>query len=482
MFTSRTCLTQTFKNNSMNQVREANYAFPLYENSAVVSFTCTIEGRAWRLKGIVRPKSDARHDYNEALSRMQPAGLLEEHTPDVFMTTLGNIPANSTIKIEIVYVGELKHDLQYDVVKLRIPTSIAPRYGRPPDHFPDAASVQMANGLTIEVNVVTTHTIRSIESHSHSITYGLDNTHTSWASFLDATKSHMGPRDRGMMATVRLSQTIASFDRDFVLEIYMEHESLSKSQALAETHGRYLHHKAFMLTLSSGFAVSSTLTNRYPEIIFVADRSGSMTGKMATLKSSLRVFLHSIPENCRFNIWSFGSSTEFLWEGSRPYSSENLERALEYVNMFEADMGGTELLLALQRVVQPRRNGTDLTTEVIVLTDGQVWNLNEIIEFVGVKRQETRGKVRFFAMGVGDSVSHALVEGIAKAGGGYAEVVSVHGQGGWDHRLVAMLKAALREALGSFNITFIRDGEEIGEQYFAAGKKTSAGLLTIRRL
>jgi hypothetical protein len=482
MFTSTTILTQIFQNNSMRPIREAKYAFPLYENSAIVSFTCNIEGKARCLKGVVKPNEVARRDYNTASSEGRSAGLLEEHTPDIFTTTLGNIPAKSTVRVEIIYIGELKHDLQHDIIKLRIPTSIAPRYGNPPNCYLDADSVQVVDkGLKIEINVVTTHPIRDIESHNHPITYGFDNAHTSWASFLAANISPPGLRRRKkkmMKATVRLSQTTISFDKDFVLEIKMAHRSLSKSQAVVETHSRLLDHKAFMLTLSSEFAVSPIPQNRYPEIIFIADRSGSMMEKIATLKSSLEVFLRSIPENCRFNILSFGSSSDFLWKQSKPYSPETLKTASEYVSEFEANMGGTELLLALKRAAQSRLNGT---TEVILLTDGLVWDLNGVIEFVKGKRQETRGKVRFFAMGVGDSVSHALVEGVARTGGGYAEVVSLHGQGRWEDRVVAMLGAALREALGSFKITFIKDREKIGEQDFIAGKKSFVSpLLTVK--
>src|SRR5438034_4114696 len=108
----------------------------------------------------------------------------------------------------------------------------------------------------------------------------------------------MSPRAPRNKAAVRLSRTIASFDRDFVLKIHMEHGSLSKSQALVETHLEHPDHRAFMLTLSS-VLVDSSVLSPCPEIIFIADRSGSMKEKIATLKSALEVFLRSIPRNCK---------------------------------------------------------------------------------------------------------------------------------------------------------------------------------------
>src|SRR6202043_2736688 len=92
---------------------------------------------------------------------------------------------------------------------------------------------------------------------------------------------------------------------------------------------------------------------------------------------------------------------------------------------FRADMGGTEILAALKAVVGAR---TGNFMDVITLTDGQVWALDATIEFVQQTRLSTEGSVRFFTLGIGDAVSHALVEGIAKPGGGYAEVIPAAGQ------------------------------------------------------
>src|SRR5882757_2029579 len=98
-------------------------------------------------------------------------------------------------------------------------------------------------------------------------------------------------------------------------------------------------------------------------------------------------------------------------------------------------------------------------TDIVVLTDGEVWRLDDTIEFVRETRNDTRGMVRFFSLGVGNAVSHALVEGIAKAGGGYAEVVPAASQGGWEDRVVAMLEAALASHLGPLRIE-LDDGWE----------------------
>jgi hypothetical protein len=50
------------------------------------------------------------------------------------------------------------------------------------------------------------------------------------------------------------------------------------------------------------------------EIVFLVDRSGSMAGeRMETVKSTLQLFLRSLPEGSLFNIVSFGDFHEFLF-------------------------------------------------------------------------------------------------------------------------------------------------------------------------
>ena len=106
-------------------------------------------------------------------------------------------------------------------------------------------------------------------------------------------------------------------------------------------------------------------------------------------------------------------------------------------------MGGTKLLPALQKTVKTRSALEDNQCQIIVLTDGEVWNTEETIEYVRETRIQTGNNVRFFALGIGDAVSHRLVEGIGRGGGGFGEVVVLDSQGRWDERVIRMLKGAM---------------------------------------
>ncbi len=59
--------------------------------------------------------------------------------------------------------------------------------------------------------------------------------------------------------------------------------------------------------------------------------------------------------------------------------------------------------------------------QVFLLTDGEVNNTDAVVALCGRCHQDTRARV--FTFGIGGEVSHALINGAAKAGGGQAETV-----------------------------------------------------------
>ena len=67
---------------------------------SVVGFTCQVGPRI--IRGIVKEKSKTREEYDVAVARGDTASLLEQGpTSDVFMTSLGNIPAGEKLFITI---------------------------------------------------------------------------------------------------------------------------------------------------------------------------------------------------------------------------------------------------------------------------------------------------------------------------------------------------------------------------------------------
>lgn len=430
----RTTLTQTFLNTAPENIAELRYTFPIYDGVSVVGFTCTINDERV-IHGVVKEKQQARETFDKAVSRGETAGLLEQRpdASDVFTTSIGNVPARGTIKVDIAYLGELKYDAGLDGIVYTIPTHIAPRY-QPASRF--AQSV-LADGLppienrgisiTVDIEMQATSVISSVQSPSHPIAVTIGSTSRSVALV-----DHSGGGSP-QLASASLSLGTASLDKDFVLQIVST--NTANPVAILEAHPTIPNQRALMMTLVPKFHLPA----ERPEIVFVCDRSGSMRGqKIENLKSALRLFLKSLPVGVKFNICSFGSHHSFLFpKGSMTYDGDSLKTAMQAVDTFQADYGGTELRGPIEKAFERRYKDMDL--EVFVLTDGQVWQQNELFDMVNIHAKD--GGVRVFTLGIGDGASHALIEGMARAGNGFAQ--SVREDEKMDKKIVRMLKAAL---------------------------------------
>jgi hypothetical protein len=464
---SHTTLTQSFSNISDLSIKEATYTFPLYDGASVTSFRCSI-GKEKVLEGEIRPKEKAKAEYNQAIAEQRVAALFEEHTPEVFETRIGNLPPRTLVTVELTLVNELKADIGGQGILLTIPSSIAPRYGNPPSaHF--IATTTSGHGLKIAVDIDMTVPLRKVECQTHpiSVEWGLNSQSRSANSFKDLANPPNEDLPDLKKARASLSDRNAVLDKDFVLQILATGSTLIASRAVIAMPPTGSAEAAMMVTLYPRdlFGSQVSLDDFHGEIIFIADRSGSMGGsKIETLREALAVFLKSLPEQCSFNIYSFGTRFSSLWNQSRPYSQQSLDDAINHVKAFDANLGGTDILSPVQDAIRNRTvkaEDPNFTIQFILLTDGQVWNTGELIQLVQQTKTASEGNARFFALGIGDSVSHSLIEGIGREGGGFAEIVPADGQGQWKARVIQMLKGAMMPP--RWNCEVLLDGIPVAE-------------------
>ncbi|KAI9656926.1 MAG: hypothetical protein M1831_004474 [Alyxoria varia] len=418
-----TKLTQKYTNPGSETLKELRYTFPLYDGVSVVGFEFKIQDRF--ITGIVKEKEQAKAIYDDAVQRGETAGLLEQspNAADVFSTTIGNIPPLTDVHVTIDYVGELKHDAEVDGIRFTIPTAIAPRYGSYPGELLGSSMSKSGMRITVDASLPENSTIQKLLSPSHPIAVSI--------GVLSSTPdADMSPN----MGSATLALESAELDKDFVLQLVAKDSGIPR--AMLESHPTLDGHRALMTTLVPKFSLKPTK----PELIFVADRSGSMDGSpITTLKSALQVFLKSLPVGVKFNICSFGSGHELLWSESTSYSQTSLDEASKYVKKFSANFGGTETFGALKATLDSRR--ADMPTEIMLLTDGDIARQYQVFEYLNQEVGKSNGQLRVFAIGIGGGVSSALIEGVARAGNGFSQLVG-NGER-LEGKLVRMLKGAL---------------------------------------
>ncbi|EMC98716.1 hypothetical protein BAUCODRAFT_64769 [Baudoinia panamericana UAMH 10762] len=419
-----TKLTQTYHNPEDKKLDQVRYTFPLYDGVAVHDYTIRYADKI--LKGIVKQKDVAKKTYDAAIERGETAGLLESLPAGVFGVTLGNVPTKTDIIVEITYCGELKHDAEIDGLRYTLPTSIAPRYGSYPGEVLNS-NTTAKGGISIKVDIdMASSAIRKIQSPSHPIAVSMGATSTT----ANAEQAPFTPDQ----ASATLTLGSAELAGDFVLQMLVD--NISEPKAILEAHPSLPNQRAIMATLVPKF----TLKPSHPEIVFIADQSGSMRGsKNTALVNALQIFIKSLPLGVRFNIIAFGNNFTSLWPSSQAYNETSVDKAIAFVNGFTASYGGTEILKPVKAAFEQRLK--DLPLEVMLLTDGEVWQENSVFSFINEQVHDKKIDARVFALGIGSHVSHTLVEGVARAGNGFAQFVQQDEE--TDRKVMRMLKGAL---------------------------------------
>ncbi|XP_070684920.1 von Willebrand factor A domain-containing protein 5A-like [Pempheris klunzingeri] len=432
--------------NKEDKPLEAVFVFPLPGDAAVCHFSAQIGQK--QIVAEVKEKQQAREEYDDALSSGQQAFLLEEseQSPDVFSLSVGSLPPGESASIRLEYVTELA--VQADEgLRFSLPAVLNPRYQ---PQGGEGASVQVTSvpaslvpySLSFSAQVSSPHPVSKVES----------------SSSLEPLQ-YLNPEQT--QATVKLAAG-HKFDRDVELLIYYKdaHQPtavVEAGQASAKP-GTLMGDPVVMVSLYPEFpqAVMSSVAS-CGEFVFLLDRSGSMDcatnnskqqeTRIGSARDTLLLLLKSLPMGCYFNIYSFGSRYEHIFPKSVEYSQETMEEALKKVKEMGADLGGTEILEALKHIYcqpcipsQPR--------QLFVFTDGEVTNTKQVLDLV----KKNSGSHRCFSFGIGEGASSALINGLAKEGGGHAQFIT--GTDRMQPKVMQSLRFALQPAVEDVSITW----------------------------
>ncbi len=395
-FASRVTIQQTFRNSEKRPI-EAVYVFPLEEGSAVCDFSVKIGNRL--IKGEVEERHKAFVRYDKAISEGHGGFLLDQEKPNIFVASVGNLNPDQEAVVNITYVAELP--FADDSIRFMLPTTISPRYaplGSDPvaaDIISPPMSLNVPYGLSFEARILNDLPVDEVSSPSHQV---------------DVSKKIDG-------WTVKLAAAQTRLDRDLILNIKLA--EAAEPVAIIQKHQNG--DRAIMIRFYPEIDPVADIRKAPSTIIFVLDCSGSMSGtSIEQARKVLEMCLRSMSRGDSFNIFRFGSSFEFLFKEPRPYTDKSLQDAVTYVRKIDADLGGTEILPVLQAVYQQIPATAKGKTDIIVLTDGEVLNEEQVISLAG----QHRDRARIFSFGIGYGPSESLVRGLARVSGGMAEFVS----------------------------------------------------------
>ena len=389
---------QTYTNQTEDNL-ETVYTFPLAWGATLLNLAVELNGK--RLNGTVIEKKQAVKKYEKAIDNGDTPIMVERSGRGLYAANLGNLLPGETAVIEIEYAQLL--NFEADRIRLSIPTTIAPRYG---DQHQQGGlqphQTATANGL-VEYDFFMTLDIQGTAAKGmvSSPTHAIKTTKNS-----DGINVQLGKQ--------------AYLDRDFVLLI---EDLQGESFCIAGPDTEGSNTTAIITSFCPKLPPSKPTALRLKILL---DCSGSMAGdSMVQGRLALQHLFKSFSANDCFAYTRFGSSVQRETPRMVMADSERIESLLLKLPKTEADLGGTELGAAMNDVfkmgtrVNPRNPKEDaLPTDVLIITDGEVWDIENIIALA-----RTSGH-RIYTIGVGSAPAESLLRELAKDTGGTCEFVT----------------------------------------------------------
>ncbi len=402
---TRAVVRQTYRN-PYDAWFEGIYVFPLPENAAVDHMRMKVGERI--VEGDIKERQAARAQYEQAKSSGQRAALVEQERPNIFTTSVANIPPRGEIVVEIEYQQTLRYEVTQmsGSFSLRFPMVVGPRY-IPNNQVPDAPKevplgdasritppvlnpAHHAPGNPVRLKVVLDAGVplARVDSPYHPIT---------------VRETEGGGR------IVELAAGEVPANKDF--ELTWTPAAGHAPQAALFTEKRGDRHYALLMVMPPAKEVATARLPR--EVIFVIDTSGSMSGSsIAQAKEALELAVSRLAGQDSFNIIEFNSYAKALYPDARPASAATRANAVQFVRRLQSQ-GGTEMALALNLALNGREN-PGRVRQVIFLTDGAVGNEDGLFKLI----KDKLGDSRLFTVGIGSAPNSHFMSKAAQTGRG----------------------------------------------------------------
>ncbi len=377
-------LSQVFKNVS-GRVLEAQLLFPMPTDAAISQLTLLVDGGEFT--GRILKKEEARRIYEEIVRRRRDPALLEYMGQGLFQTSVFPVPPGAERTVQIRYTQLLKQDAGLTSLLLPIGTN--------------RHSHHAIGTLQVNVQIESQTPLRSVYSPTHEVSIKRSGEHR---------------------ANCRLTLSQVHSPDDMRLLFGTGEESVGGNLISYWPKDEEVENGYFVLLVSPGIEpVDAEPVPR--SLVFILDRSGSMTGeKIKQARDALKFLVRQLRPRDTFNIVTYDSVVESFRPELQRADETGIEAGLAFVDGLFAG-GSTNIDSALQTGLGMLKS-RDVPSYVLFLTDGlpTVGEKNEMSIAANAKTANRVG-ARMFNFGVGYDVNSRLLDRLSRGNRGQSVFV-----------------------------------------------------------
>ncbi len=375
-------VSQSFVNTGSRQM-EVSFVFPLPYDGAVDRMTFMVDGKEFDAK--LMTAVEARRIYEGYVRRNQDPALMEWIGTGMFKTSVFPVPPGATRKVTLKFSQICRQHA--GLTELTFPLSTAKYTAEPVEQ------------VKIQVNVQSQAKIKNIYSPSHNVEI---------------------KRSTDQQATVKYTGTKEIPTADFRLLYDVGDKAVGASVV---SHKPSESDDGYFVMLVSPEIKRSQDKPLSKTVVFVVDRSGSMSGKkIEQAKGAVRFVLNNLREGDLFNIVAYDNAVESFRPELQKFNDESRQAALGFVEGIYAG-GSTNIDGALQAALGQLQDDSR-ANYIVFLTDGlpTAGERNEP-KIAENAKQRNKVRARIFSFGVGYDVNSRLLDKLSRLCFGQSQYV-----------------------------------------------------------
>jgi Ca-activated chloride channel family protein len=409
-------VSQTFENTGSRQI-EAAFVFPLPYDGAVESMTLMVDGKEYPAK--LLDAKEARKLYEDIVRKNKDPALLEWIGTGLFKTSVFPVPPGAKRTVSLRYAQLCRK--QDGLTDFLFPLSTAKYTSHPVERVELRVAIDSQAG------------IKNVYSPTHAIEI-------------------KRPDDKQAIVTYISKNEVPSSDFRLLYDVGKGPVSTRVLSYRPEKDD-----DGFFLLLTSPEIKAPDAERPAKTVMFVIDRSGSMSGKkIEQARAAMKHVLNNLRSGDLFNIIAYDSQVEAFRPELQRYTEETRKAALGFVEGLYA--GGSTNIDGALKAALGQLQDANRPNYVIFLTDGlpTAGETNEM-KIAANAKEHNKARARIFAFGVGYDVNARLLERMVRDGFGQSEYVRPDEN--IEERVARFYNRIEAPVLSNVNIEFLMDAK-----------------------